>query len=164
MTNRSSSFLLVAIVFLGILVGVVGGGVMGGIAAYYVVLSRAPALTASEAISVSAADEADQRPAPVTNVTLNQTSAVIEAVKKVEPAVVTVVNRLNRQTLPFSRIAPTASGSGIIVDAEGHIITNDHVVQDASELQVILKDGSTSQVHLVGTNPVSDVAVLQLDG
>ncbi len=167
MSNRSLVGWLIAIVFLGILVGIVGGGIMGALAGYYIVVNRVQAVapTAEVAALPLTATPTAANPAPgssQTNLTLQSTSAVIDAVKKVEPAVVTVINKLQSQG-GFSRVTPTASGSGIIIDQQGHIITNNHVVDGAQSLEVIYQDGSTIAAKLVGADVVSDLAVIQVD-
>jgi len=59
------------------------------------------------------------------------------------------------------RVTPS-SGSGFIIDNEGHILTNNHVVRDASEITVTLNDRRTLTAKLVGTDPETDVAVIQV--
>ena len=56
------------------------------------------------------------------------------------------------------------SGSGVVWDTEGHVVTNAHVVQGARQVQVSLADGRTYPATVVGTDPSSDLAVLQLSG
>ena len=55
-----------------------------------------------------------------------------------------------------------ALGSGVIFDKEGHIITNNHVVAGASEIQVTLADGRVYDAETTGTDPATDLAVIQL--
>ena len=54
-------------------------------------------------------------------------------------------------------------GSGFVIDAEGHVVTNDHVAQAAEELLVTLADEHTVPAAVVGSDPGSDLAVLQID-
>ncbi|HEU4603323.1 MAG TPA: trypsin-like peptidase domain-containing protein [Steroidobacteraceae bacterium] len=54
-------------------------------------------------------------------------------------------------------------GSGVIVDGQGHIVTNHHVIQGAAEIRVQLADGRTATPVIVGTDPDSDLAVLRID-
>ena len=53
-------------------------------------------------------------------------------------------------------------GSGVIVSPEGYLITNNHVVDGADDIEVLLADGRQAQAKLVGTDPESDVAVLKI--
>lgn len=55
-----------------------------------------------------------------------------------------------------------ALGSGVIFDKEGHIITNNHVVAGASKIQVTLADGRVYDAETTGTDPATDLAVIQL--
>ena len=56
----------------------------------------------------------------------------------------------------------TAVGSGVIFDAEGHVVTNNHVVAGASQIQVTLADGRIYVAELTGTDPATDLAVIKL--
>ena len=55
-------------------------------------------------------------------------------------------------------------GSGVIVTNEGHIITNNHVVDQVDDIEVVLSDGRTKKARLVGADAVADLAVLKVDG
>ena len=54
-------------------------------------------------------------------------------------------------------------GSGVIVDAQGHIVTNHHVIANASTINVQLADGRTADARIVGRDPDTDLAVLLVD-
>jgi 2-alkenal reductase len=86
----------------------------------------------------------------------------VQVVERASPAVVTVVNRLDSVQSGFEG---EARGSGVIIDTEGHIITNNHVVEGAQEggLQVIFSNGDTVQASMVGTDSLTDLAVLKVD-
>ena len=57
-----------------------------------------------------------------------------------------------------------SSGSGFIIDRSGHILTNNHVVSNADDITVTLNDKRTFKAKVVGTDPESDVAVIQIEG
>lgn len=59
--------------------------------------------------------------------------------------------------------AGDAQGSGFVYDMEGRIITNNHVVEDADEILVTFLDGTIVEATLVGTDPYSDLAVIEVD-
>jgi serine protease DegQ len=54
-------------------------------------------------------------------------------------------------------------GSGVIISADGVLLTNNHVVEGASDIEVLLSDGRQARATLVGTDPETDVAVLKID-
>ncbi|NEG89502.1 S1C family serine protease [Bifidobacterium aerophilum] len=57
----------------------------------------------------------------------------------------------------------TAKGSGAIIDTEGHIVTNNHVISGAQQIQVTLANGNIYTAQLVGTDTTTDLAVIKLD-
>jgi serine protease DegQ len=64
------------------------------------------------------------------------------------------------------RAAPqrnTSLGSGVIVSQEGYVVTNNHVVDSAEEIEVALKDGRKTKARVVGADPESDIAILKID-
>jgi serine protease Do len=75
-----------------------------------------------------------------------------------------LMRRLFGQQAPQRpRVAPS-SGSGFIIDRAGHVLTNNHVVADAEEITVTLNDQRTFKGKVVGSDPETDVAVVQIDG
>ena len=54
-------------------------------------------------------------------------------------------------------------GSGVIVSSEGYLITNNHVIEGADDIEVMLADGRQARAKIVGTDPESDVAVLKIE-
>jgi S1-C subfamily serine protease len=57
----------------------------------------------------------------------------------------------------------TATGSGFLIDNDGHILTNAHVVEGAKRVDVQLGDGVTQQAEIMGTDPSTDIALLKVD-
>jgi serine protease DegQ len=54
-------------------------------------------------------------------------------------------------------------GSGVIVSADGYILTNNHVVEGADEIEVILNDSRRTKAKVIGTDPDTDLAVLKIE-
>ncbi|MGB0747338.1 MAG: DegQ family serine endoprotease [Magnetospiraceae bacterium] len=67
------------------------------------------------------------------------------------------------QGAPHPQRRPTSLGSGFVIDTEGHVVTNNHVIADAAEIRVVLHDGTIIDAELVGTDPETDIAVLKID-
>lgn len=90
---------------------------------------------------------------------------IADVVEKVTPAVVYIsVEYIETSFLGFQTLR-TKSGSGVILDSEGYILTNNHVVAGAREetVQVLLPDDDqTYQAQIIGTDPLSDLAVIQM--
>ena len=63
----------------------------------------------------------------------------------------------------FSGLEPFSSGSGFVYDREGHIVTNNHVVEDADAIEVTFPDGTIAEAELVGADLYSDLAVIRVD-
>ena len=85
-------------------------------------------------------------------------------VTEVKPAVVAISTKI--EVLDFFRRPSTqeGAGSGWIIDKEGHIVTNNHVIQGAKNITVTLADGRALEAGVVGTDALNDLAVLKVDG
>lgn len=62
-----------------------------------------------------------------------------------------------------SNVTPAGEGSGIVYSADGYILTNAHVIADATSLKVILSDGTTYEATVVGSDTLTDLAVIKID-
>ncbi|WP_157669522.1 Do family serine endopeptidase [Chitinibacter sp. GC72] len=58
---------------------------------------------------------------------------------------------------------PSSLGSGVLVSEQGYIVTNNHVVEAADEIEVALSDGRTASAKLIGSDPDTDIAVIKID-
>jgi len=88
----------------------------------------------------------------------------IEIFRQASPSVVfitSLADRINVWTRDISRI-PQGTGSGFVWDAHGHIVTNYHVIQQASEIHLRLDDQRSFKAVLVGASPDHDIAVLRM--
>lgn len=88
---------------------------------------------------------------------------VIQVYQSVGTGVVNITNRSYAHDFFFQPVPQEGTGSGIIYDTEGHIITNYHVVHNAEELFVTLPDETTLPAELVGADPSNDLAVIKVD-
>jgi S1-C subfamily serine protease len=81
--------------------------------------------------------------------------------QQLQPAVVEITSTQQGRS-PFEP-SGTAAGSGIVVDDQGTILTNYHVVADATNLEVTFSDDTTASAQVVGTDPGNDLAVIRVD-
>ncbi|HIM79102.1 MAG TPA: PDZ domain-containing protein [Dehalococcoidia bacterium] len=78
--------------------------------------------------------------------------------EQASPAVVDI-NVDRRLEDSFNRLG---FGSGFLVDSEGHIVTNNHVIQGADRIRISFKDGTSAEAETLGTNPANDLALLKV--
>ncbi|MGH2531406.1 MAG: S1C family serine protease [Thermomicrobiales bacterium] len=89
----------------------------------------------------------------------------VEVVETVAPAVVTVINRqVFRGADGAGIIQPIGSGTGFVIDDEGHIVTNAHVVAGGDDFEVIFANGDEFEAEPIGADPISDLAVIKVEG
>ncbi len=100
-------------------------------------------------------------PEPKTAVVASAELTPTQVVEQIGPAVVTVINEQIAEG--ETDAAPTGSGSGFILDDDGHVVTNQHVVEGGVEFLVVLEDGRELPATLIGADANSDVAVLKVD-
>ncbi|MBF2006166.1 MAG: trypsin-like peptidase domain-containing protein [Chlorogloeopsis fritschii C42_A2020_084] len=92
--------------------------------------------------------------------------AVINVVEKVSPTVVNIdvqrwLTGRSRNYQPFAQEV-RGNGSGFIFTQDGYILTNSHVVHDASKIQVTLSDGRSYDAEMIGDDPDTDIAVIRI--
>ena len=83
--------------------------------------------------------------------------------QRVSPAVVHITSRVIQYSFFWGSIPQEGTGSGFIIDREGYIVTNNHVVANAEEVEVTLADGMVLPAKVMGTDPYNDLAVLKID-
>jgi len=88
---------------------------------------------------------------------------IVDAVEKVSKCVVNIASVRMVQDQLFRVFPVEGVGSGIIVDGKGFILTNNHVVDEAQKLRITLKDGNVFNGVVVGTDEVTDLAVVRVD-
>jgi serine protease Do len=108
--------------------------------------------------------------APGNTVTAGTTSLVsfADVVERLNPAVVNVDATASGRDTRRRNADPDAprrgSGTGFIIDADGSILTNHHVVDRAERISVKLSDGRTLLAHVIGTDPDTDIALIKIEG
>lgn len=165
------AFLRVLLLVVSIGLAAMLGAIAGGTAVYYAVQQRLdllPQLASVATQAAAATPTRTPRPSPTPTVaptpqpTLDALPAaaqegsgsVVAVVERISPAVVTVLNL-------DATGGEQGSGSGIIIAPDNYVITNNHVVDAAQQLAIVLSDGTTRSATLVGRDQYADVAVLR---
>jgi S1-C subfamily serine protease len=157
--ERSRIASLVRTPFASALLGGLVVGILGwvAIAAGWIDADEDPGTTLATAPLTAAASDSD-----------NGGQTVNEIYRKDSPGVVQVEATRGPQEAPLDPFGEggggIATGSGFVIDEDGHIVTNAHVVDGAESVQVTLgEDGESFDAEVVGADPSTDVAVLQVD-
>jgi len=87
--------------------------------------------------------------------------SVADLVAKVQPSVVSISADIVSKGL-FYNYTNEGSGTGMIISSDGHIVTNNHVIRDASDIEVSLFDGRTFSAQLIGEDSLTDLAILKI--
>ena len=163
--SRLVTLLIIAAV-VALAIGAVAGGIAGGIAGYRLASDRLSERPLPATNFNAGAQQAGMTQATPLSMPVQESSETVDAVQKAGPAVVTVITTLPRPTgqqRSQSPVDPTASGSGIILDTAGNILTNNHVIDGYVKVQVIFADGSQADAKVVGADALADLAVLKVD-
>lgn len=191
-TRRFSSAVVVTVAAVALILGTIGGGVAGAAVAVLMdddsngsatqqemvteVANPAPTDEATADVDQTTSEDAQQaqadaptptaepadetEPASPTDESETDTAQLVE---QVSPAVVTVINEQAFGGFGSGELQPAGTGTGFVVSEDGYIVTNNHVVEGSQGLQVIFHDGTTVDAELIGTDAVTDVAVIQVE-
>ncbi|MEH0832851.1 outer membrane-stress sensor serine endopeptidase DegS [Pectobacterium cacticida] len=86
-----------------------------------------------------------------------------QGVSRAAPAVVNIYNRVVKPE-KHNEVAIHPLGSGVIMNEKGYILTNKHVINDVQQIQIELSDGRLYEARVIGSDTLTDLAVLQIDG
>ena len=137
---------------LALIAGAAGGGVAGAVAA-----SRLSA-SAPAAPSIAAGSN-EQRGAPSSSAPATAPSSGQNGASSTVAGA--VYNKVNRSVVQI--INGQGTGSGFVVDQSGLVLTNDHVVEGADQVEVVFSDGTKREGQVLGTNSNIDLAVVKVD-
>jgi len=171
--GRTNTFILVVVLLLTLVGGAVLGALAGAGVSVYLIqkrLSQPVTVVASQIETRPLAPTLTSLPAaiatiptavPAASLPQNAVSTgedIPAMIARVGDAVVTVENYSN----PNQPNMPTSTGSGAIISPDGFIVTNNHVIEGALQLQVLYADGTSHEATLIGSDPLNDVAVIRV--
>ncbi|MGN8226268.1 Do family serine endopeptidase [Gracilimonas sp. BCB1] len=133
-------------------------------------------VTLSDSAAIDKVESAENKPVASLK---DFNDAIVDIAENTNPSVVTITTKRVEEVRvinPFSQFfgnprgdgetrerVQRGLGSGVIVSEEGYILTNNHVIEQADEIQVRLFDGNQVDAELIGTDPQTDIAVLRID-
>lgn len=175
-TQRIGCGVLALLIFVAFTFGLLGGGVAG--IGFFLLTAQRTVVTSTTSQSAPtptatlvlvSPSPTGSTPAPSASVSpqpvllpLSDDEATVRAVNRVGPAVVTVISTYTVRS--FGRITQAESrGSGVVISADGFIVTNNHVIEDATSLSVMLASGERREASLIGADLFTDLAVIRID-
>ena len=131
-----------------------GGGLGGGLLAYN--------MNKIEPTVIYTTPDTGTTPTPASSV---GKMTLAEVAAKASPSVVEIVTEISGQSFGFwgGTYTSEAAGSGVILSSDGYIITNHHVIEDATNITVTTYDGKEYEAQLIGSDAKADIAVLKVE-
>jgi S1-C subfamily serine protease len=83
--------------------------------------------------------------------------------QRVGPSVVHITARVTTMSFFFGAMPSEGTGSGFVYDQDGHIVTNNHVIEGADSIEVKFSDDVSFEAEVIGTDPANDLAVIKID-
>ncbi len=159
--ERSGCWTLTLAIVFSLIFGTLAGGIAGfGVARWVASRAVVPPPTPTPQVVQQTTPIS---PPPATALTVQEESATIDVVAKVGPSVVTVVNLKTPQWDFFGNLRqPQSLGSGVVIAPDGYVVTNNHVVEGNASLSIITATGQKYDAELVGSDELSDLAVLRI--
>jgi S1-C subfamily serine protease len=130
------------------------------VAAFYLVMNRARGPAGPSPVTrpshVELAEASGAQPLDV------EEQENISVYKKALPSVVNITSTAVAFDFFYGAVPQQGAGSGFVIDGEGHILTNYHVVENARQVEVTTSDKKKYKAQIVGTDPAHDLAVIQI--
>lgn len=148
----------------------VASGMVAGIAALSLILGAAAGAGAGALVAHTESSSTTSTQSAASSVDQGQrviagdvSSLTTKVVQQVGPAVVSIRDSQTQQDLFGNTSQATSSGSGVIIDKSGYILTNNHVVSGGGNLTVTFANATTAPATIVGTDPSNDIAVIKVN-
>lgn len=154
--RRSNSFVAVIV---ALIIFVIGGFAGGAFSTYWLVSK--PSFLPEPPINL----EAQTQPPSTSSAPISISSNIetYELIPIIAEKASNAVVKIDITKITYGRISSSGFGSGFIVSEDGYILTNNHVVEDANTIKVTLRDGKKYDGKIVGTDTLSDIAVVAIN-
>ena len=100
---------------------------------------------------------------PVASPAITSALSTVEIARLLRPSVVHIQTEVVQRDFFMQPVPISGVGTGIILDTQGHILTNNHVVEGANKITVSLSDGRSFDARVIGRDPLTDLAVILID-
>ena len=90
-------------------------------------------------------------------------TSIEQVVSKVKDSVVEITTEVTKYGTFYGQYVAQGAGSGVIISSDGYIVTNNHVIEDATSIKVTLTDGNSYDAKLIGTDEELDVALIKIE-
>jgi S1-C subfamily serine protease len=152
MTRNKLWFIVIGTLLIGI--------VLGGTTVFFAYILP-QAITPPESATTISTNTIEPIP-PISADSLNEGSTISDLYEQLSTSVVHIVSRQESFSLFYGITAREGTGSGFVYDDSGHIVTNFHVIEGSTEIDIVLPDGDTVAAEIVGYDSYYDLAVLQI--
>jgi len=147
-----------------LVVGIIIGSIIGGIFGTFIVFKNPTLFPWVANQSIGTQTGSNQTTVQVPTNLVDIQSQVEEIANKISPAVVKIVSTTQIiDPFFFQSIPQQGLGSGVIIRSDGLILTNNHVIADATKIEVTLSNGKTYKGEILGTDPTSDLALVKIN-
>jgi serine protease Do len=159
-THKPKQVSIIAIIIASLFGAVLGGALVGGYMVRYLDLGAQPMPN-----TIFVPPPAVEVPLSERDLPEYQNTAIVRAAEDVVPTVVGITNKALSYDFFHGRqvLRERATGTGVIIDSGGYIVTNNHVIDKANELSVTLSNGEEWPATLVGTDSATDLAVIKIE-
>jgi len=146
-----------------LIVGIIIGSIIGGIFGTFIVFKN-PTIFPWVLNQAQTTTQNGQNTVSVPTNLVDIQTQVEEVADKVSPAVVRIISTTEVISPFFLQAIPQQGlGSGVIIRSDGLILTNNHVIADATKIEVTLSNGKTYKGSVIGTDPTSDLALVKIN-
>lgn len=148
------------IVFTAILILIIGVGVIFGTIYLRKLQIASPT---EERIEETVEEQESIKEQEIIKIETKEVNPVAAVARKVQPSVVNITVEVTQYDIFGRKVRGEGIGSGVIFSEDGYILTNDHVVGQAENIEVTFYDGEKIKAKLVGSEPRADIAVIKVD-
>lgn len=158
--SRNKTWALIGYFSFGILGMLLGAALVYGVF-YFFLVPHTEEAGPDEAVLEEENDVPDEVSPPIPGRDLE--NDLVAVVDQVMPAVVGVSSHFDFAEFGGQQFEQTESASGVVISPDGYIITNHHVIQNAEQIKVIMPEKGVFDAELVGSDPMTDLALIRID-